>query len=275
MKFSIITINFNNLEGLKKTAESVINQTWKEFEWIIIDGGSTDGSKEYIVKLNDDLTRNGWNPIAYWCSEPDKGIYNAMNKGIGKAKGEYLLFLNSGDYLYGNWVIKEVITTETGEDFLICHLDNIREIDVDEVTRKLNERQICIDTLFESPLPQPSTFIRKDLFLTVGTFDEEMKICSDMKFFIEAIVYKSATYRFMPLVLTVFDRTGISSNFSPIHSNERSYLRALYFPPRVQQDYLKYRDLEDYIGQINSWWLLKLCLKILHRISLILSKQKK
>ena len=67
MKLSIITINFNNLEGLKKTAESVINQTWKEFEWIIIDGGSTDGSKEYIIKLNDDLTRNGWNPIAYWC----------------------------------------------------------------------------------------------------------------------------------------------------------------------------------------------------------------
>ena len=91
MKLSIITINYNNLEGFKKTAESVINQTWKEFEWIIIDGGSTDGSKEYIVKLNYDLTRNGWNPIAYWCSEPDKGIYNAMNKGIGKAKGEYLL----------------------------------------------------------------------------------------------------------------------------------------------------------------------------------------
>ena len=275
MKLSIITINFNNLEGLKKTAESVINQTWKEFEWIIIDGGSTDGSKEYIVKLDNDLTRNGWNPIAYWCSEPDKGIYNAMNKGIGKAQGEYILFLNSGDYLYGNRVIQEVITTETGDDFLICHLDNIREKDIDEITSKLNERQISIDTLFESPLPQPSTFIRKDLFITVGTFDEKMRICSDMKFFIEAIVYQSATYHFIPQVLTVFDRTGISSNCSPIHSNERSHLRALYFPPRVQQDYLKYRDLENYIGQINSWWILKLCLKILHRISLILSKQKK
>ena len=91
MKLSIITINFNNLAGLKKTADSVISQTWKEFEWIIIDGGSTDGSKEFIVSLNDDLNRNGWNPITYWCSEPDKGIYNAMNKGIGKAKGEYLL----------------------------------------------------------------------------------------------------------------------------------------------------------------------------------------
>ena len=74
MKLSIITINFNNLAGLKKTADSVISQTWKEFEWIIIDGGSTDGSKEFIVSLNDDLHRNGWNPIAYWCYEPDKGI---------------------------------------------------------------------------------------------------------------------------------------------------------------------------------------------------------
>lgn len=94
-KLSIITINFNNLEGLKKTAESVINQTWKDFEWIIIDGGSTDGSKEYIINLNDNLNHVGWNPITYWCSKPGKGIYNAMNKGIAKASGDYLNFMNS------------------------------------------------------------------------------------------------------------------------------------------------------------------------------------
>ena len=90
-KFSIITINYNNLEGLKRTVESVVNQTWQEFEYIVIDGGSTDGSAVYIESQKDKFD--------YWVSEPDKGIYNAMNKGIKVATGEYLLFLNSGDEL--------------------------------------------------------------------------------------------------------------------------------------------------------------------------------
>ena len=98
-KLTIITINYNNLEGLKRTVESVLNQTWQEFEYIVIDGGSNDGSAEYIESQSEH--------IDYWVSEPDKGIYNAMNKGIAKARGEYLLFLNSGDHLYSAKVLEE------------------------------------------------------------------------------------------------------------------------------------------------------------------------
>ena len=98
-KISIITVNYNNLEGLQRTFNSVFNQTWKEFEYVVIDGGSTDGSKELIEKYND--------KIDYWVSESDNGIYNAMNKGIKKAKGEYLLFLNSGDNLFNHTVLEE------------------------------------------------------------------------------------------------------------------------------------------------------------------------
>ena len=89
MKLSIITVNLNNLEGLKKTYESVVCQTFTDYEWLVIDGGSTDGSREFIEQHQD--------KFAFWCSEPDKGIYNAMNKGIVRAKGEYLNFMNSGD----------------------------------------------------------------------------------------------------------------------------------------------------------------------------------
>ncbi len=92
MKLSIITVNLNNKDGLQKTIDSVISQTFKDFEWIVIDGGSTDGSKELIEKYSD--------YISYWVSEPDKGIYNAMNKGIKVAKGDYLEFLNSGDIFF-------------------------------------------------------------------------------------------------------------------------------------------------------------------------------
>ena len=86
MKLSVITINFNNRDGLRKTIESVVNQTYKDFEYIVIDGGSTDGSVDVIKEYTD--------RIDYWVSEPDKGIYNAMNKGIDVAQGEYCLFLN-------------------------------------------------------------------------------------------------------------------------------------------------------------------------------------
>lgn len=91
-KLSIITVNLNNKDGLQKTIESVISQTCKDFEWIIIDGGSVDGSKDIIEKYSKE--------IDYWVSESDQGIYHAMNKGILRSHGEYLLFLNSGDYLF-------------------------------------------------------------------------------------------------------------------------------------------------------------------------------
>ena len=100
-KLSIITINYNNFEGLNRTLKSVINQNLKNFEYIVIDGGSTDGSKELIEKYAD--------KISYWVSEPDRGIYHAMNKGIVKASGEYLLFMNSGDLFYNNFILNEVI----------------------------------------------------------------------------------------------------------------------------------------------------------------------
>ena len=99
---SIITINLNNKDGLKRTIESVINQTkFDIIEYIIIDGGSTDGSVDLIKQYQD--------KISYWVSEKDTGIYNAMNKGIDASTGEYSLYLNSGDYLYTNDVIEKIM----------------------------------------------------------------------------------------------------------------------------------------------------------------------
>ncbi len=102
MKLSIITINYNNREGLQKTIDSVICQTWKDYEWIVIDGGSTDGSKELIEQYQQHF--------AYWCSEPDKGTYHAMNKGISHSTGDWIMILNSGDYLYLDNTLSEVFT---------------------------------------------------------------------------------------------------------------------------------------------------------------------
>lgn len=118
MKLSIITINFNNCAGLQRTIDSVICQTWRDFEWIIIDGGSTDGSKELIERYQESFS--------YWCSEPDEGMYYAMNKGIGNSIGEWILILNSGDYLYSRETLSEVVKFAT-EDVDIIYGDSVED----------------------------------------------------------------------------------------------------------------------------------------------------
>ena len=99
---TIITVNLNNREGLQRTIDSVVEQTFTDYEWIVIDGGSTDGSRELIEQYADHFT--------YLVSEPDKGIYNAMNKGIAHAKSDWLQFLNSGDWLTEKDVLNNVFS---------------------------------------------------------------------------------------------------------------------------------------------------------------------
>src|SRR5574344_2490955 len=111
MKLSIITINYNNAEGLEKTIKSVINQTFTDYEYIIIDGGSTDGSTDIIKKYREN--------IDYWVSESDKGIYKAMNKGITYTHGEYLNFMNSGDCFHSSTVLNEVARNFNNTDIII------------------------------------------------------------------------------------------------------------------------------------------------------------
>ena len=117
MTLSIITINYNNKEGLQKTITSVVSQTVKEFEWVVIDGGSTDGSKELIEKYTDH--------IDYYVSEPDKGIYNAMNKGIHASHGKYLQFLNSGDSLHDNDTIERVLPLLKDTDIYVGRINSL------------------------------------------------------------------------------------------------------------------------------------------------------
>lgn len=200
-KISIITINYNNLEGLKSTVESVVNQTWQEVEYIVIDGGSTDGSAEYIESQNKHFD--------YWVSEPDTGIYNAMNKGIAKATGEYLLFLNSGDHLYDDTVLEKNHQFLIKKDLVYFDL-NI----VDGATSYVRKypSKLLFSYLIYDTLPHPATFIRLTLFDKLGRYDENFKIVSDWKFFIQSICIKNASYIRIDNVLSTFYLDGFSSD---------------------------------------------------------------
>ncbi len=207
MKLSIITINYNNIEGLQKTIDSVVCQTWTDFEWIVIDGGSTDGSKELIEQYQQHFS--------YWCSEPDKGVYNAMNKGIDKAKGEYLLFLNSGDALYDKDVLQKVDDLKLDADIIT---GQVERMDNQQPLRVYDESILM--QLYRDTLNHQGTFIKRKLFDNLR-YDENYKIVSDWKFWLQTIICGNAIVEVINVFVAKQDVTGISSDFRYLHLDEK------------------------------------------------------
>lgn len=234
-KLSIITINFNNCDGLKKTIESVKSQSYKDFEYIIIDGGSNDGSVEIIKEYKS--------VIDYWVSEPDKGIYNAMNKGVKSAAGKYCLFLNSGDYLYSDKSLSLFKEDKSNFDIISGYAyyadikGNLKKI------RKIYD-YISMAELIKESLPHPSTFIKRELLIK-NPYDENFKICSDWKFFLEQLVIKNSSFKVLPGIISVFELGGVSSIMGKLHSQERSIiLDTLFnFYPR-EKDFIDKTDID-------------------------------
>lgn len=219
-KITIITVNYNNLEGLKKTVDSVTNQSYQDFEYIVIDGGSNDGSANYIER-NKDL-------FDYWIIEPDKGVYHAMNKGIDKASGEYLIFLNSGDHFYKKSVLKKYNSYLSNYDLVYFNQFVIAKTKkfIKEYPKKLSFAYFLKDNL-----PQQATFVKRDLFDTVGSFKEDFKIVADWKFFIDSICKFNRTYLHVNKTLTVFYRDGLSSfpeNMKVIFDEKQEVLKGDY-----------------------------------------------
>lgn len=225
MKLSIITVNLNNKSGLQKTIDSVITQTWKEFEWIIIDGGSTDGSKELIEKYSSYIT--------YWVSEPDKGIYNAMNKGIKVAKGEYLQFLNSGDCLYNKKTNEDIFLKK----YKIADIITGNIICEGKIVKGIAAKDISLNDFFYGNILHPSTYIKRELFEQYGYYDEELEIVSDWKFFLITIILKNVSITYVDKVLVDFDGTGISSsNISKVAHEKLNVIKRI-LPDRIYKDY--------------------------------------
>lgn len=225
---SIITINFNNINGLKKTLRSVEKQMGDvSYEHIIIDGGSTDGSAELI---NDYKERNP--KCSYGISEKDNGIYNAMNKGIEHAQGKYLLFLNSGDYLYNNSILAQVIPYFTGEDLIY---GNLLLSDGNEIHYPEPPFTASYITSDEFYLPHPGTFINARLF-SEKRYDENLKIASDWKFWIQCIIFDNCSLKHLPLVISVFDINGISNKKAGTGAAERKQILHELFGEKTIED---------------------------------------
>ena len=201
MKLSIITITRNNAAGLQKTVDSVFTQGFSDFEYIVIDGASTDSSIEIINAHAD--------KISYWVSEKDRGVYHAMNKGIQKATGEYLLFLNSGDHFIDENILESMSTELDGTDIVygdIFLVESTTKSWTGHYPEKLSFQHFA-----EGSLPHPASFIKRTVFDKVGLYDESLKIVADWKFFLDAICRFNVSYKHINKTIAVFYLDGLSS----------------------------------------------------------------
>ncbi len=234
MKLSIVTINRNNAEGLEKTLQSVASQTYKEFEYVIVDGASTDRSVEVIKAYESRF------PHLKWLSEPDKGIYNAMNKGIRMATGDYIQILNSADCLAADDVTERMLTALDDKGFpnilygnmVKCFPDGHRIVD-----KCFAGQEITMLGMYTGTLNHDPVYIRRDLFEKYGYYDEALKIVSDWKWFLQAIIYGGEKPKYVDMDVTLFDMTGISETNKGLDKTERKLVLEQLFPEAIIKDY--------------------------------------
>lgn len=238
MKLSIITVNLNNRDGLQKTINSVITQSFRDFEWIVIDGGSTDGSKELIEQYA--------NHFAYWVSEPDKGIYNAMNKGIKVAKGEYLQFLNSGDCLKDSTTLCNVFSSSPVGDIIYGDCA-VRVSDTELQVIHFNP-VLSFKVFLDGSIHHQSSFIKRKL-LQDEPYDETLRIVSDRKFFIRKVLEKKSFIHTNHIIAT-FDTNGISSTQNELFQTENDTVTQEEIPTCILEDN---KNIEEMKEALNDW----------------------
>lgn len=230
MRYSIITINYNNKEGLSQTIKSVFSQTNTEYEFIVIDGGSSDGSVDVIKQYDKDIN--------YWVSEKDNGVYNAMNKGIAQAHGDYLIFMNSGDCFHSSDVLSAVADYQ--ED-IICGKVLKGESTVPSGHSKPT---ISMVDLMRGSLPHQAMFIKREQMIK-HPYDENYKILSDWKFCLEALVFDNCSFRNIDTIIADYDTSGISTNSNGLLPKERELILKEMFPPRIVADYNRFAPVDD------------------------------
>jgi glycosyltransferase involved in cell wall biosynthesis len=252
MKISVITVNYNDQLGLERTIKSLQVQTAMNYEHIIIDGGSTDGSAALIEQYQD--------RFSYWVSEPDNGIYHAMNKGIEVAQGDYILFMNSGDTFYSEHSTALFNKNVGTEDFVYFDIQLVKKNE--SIIFETHEK-LTFSMLRERMPFHQATFIKRELFTKYGSYDEHLKIVADWKFFILAIAKYNASYKYVNEVMSTHYHDGISADpvNAPVIKKERESVLQEHFNFFIEE----YKEIDALRSKLNLLrhsrkinWLLKL-----------------
>jgi len=254
---SIITINLNNAVGLEKTMQSVAAQTQQLFEYIVIDGASTDNSTDVIQRF----VRIFGNRLK-WISEPDTGIYNAMNKGIKESSGKYLQFLNSGDCLAANDVTEKMLDALKNNGYpSILYGNMLKDMPDDRVLRDRGfaGQEISFLGLYAGTLNHSPTYIRQDLFVKYGFYDERFKIVSDWEWYLKAIVFGKEKPVYANIDVTLFNMHGVSETNKELDKAERKTILEELVPLAILNDYDKWAFSIEQIKRLKRHpWAYKL-----------------
>ena len=256
-KLSIITINFNNAFGLQKTLESVLKQTYTDFEYIVVDGASIDSSYQVIcqqLEVGSKQTEVSSEQLAgavevhginvKWISEKDKGIYDAMNKGIQMAKGEYIQFLNSGDTLVSADVTERMII-----ELKLQEVSGKQQVGIlyGNMLKKVREKVICdkgfagrqptMLDFYTGTLNHSPVYIQRSLFDRFGLYDDTLRYVSDWKWYVQAILLGGVKLYYIDIDVVDFDMSGVStSNWDKTLQEKRNEMTKL-FPELILKDY--------------------------------------
>lgn len=225
MKLSIITICYNIKDEIERTCQSIVAQTNQDFEWIVVDGGSTDGTKEILEKYKE--------RINIFISEPDTGIYNAMNKGIKKASGEYLNFMNGGDSFASADVIEKFYNADIqNADVIYGNVNFIKK----NSKKTLEIFPDCLDKLYfgHSCINHQSAFIKHSLFDKYGLYDEQYKIAADWEKWI-VFAKNNCVFHHIDQVIADFRCDGISHTQKEKLRQENQKIISAHFSPEEQK----------------------------------------
>ena len=231
MKLSVVTITYNNLVGLQRTLHSIAGQRWKDFEVVIVDGSSADGTCDYLAKYN------GLDVPCRYVSEKDNGVYDAQNKGIRMAQGEYCYFLNAGDVLCDETVLERMFADKPQADVLYGN-----EIVVDGNGKRVGyckgvENPTFLN-LYMSCMKHQATFIRRSLFEKYGLYDLSYKIDADWEWFVRVIaMHEDVSLQYKNIDVSCFETGGLSCNNSQVVEEETQRIYNTYVLKRMQDDY--------------------------------------
>ena len=300
MRLSIVTINYNNAEGLKRTLESVAAQTYRDIEHIIVDGGSTDGSVE-VIKKYENINHSPLHPLTIkWSSEKDNGIYNAMNKGIEIALGkrivnalnrseqredknkvcaDYIQILNSGDILASDDVTERMIsalhsfTPSTLNDKIDVPILYGNMLKKDYATGKIIGKSRMVEyslrQYYSSTMNHDCCYIHRDVYEKYGLYDENLKIVSDWKWFLQAIGLGNVKPVYTDIDVTIFDACGVSETNLVLRENERRQVLEELLPPAILSDYDKHAFDAEQMNRLRKhhlYWLVYFIERVLFKL---------
>ena len=271
MKISIVTINYNNADGLRRTLESVSAQNYRDIEHVIVDAASTDGSVDIIREYAEKADY----PVS-WSSKKDKGVYNGMNIGIKRATGDYVQILNSGDILAAPDVTERMVAA-LPKGVSIFYGNMLKSYD----GKTIINRDTCGGGMYtpesflyfyKGTLNHDCAYIRRDLFDKYGLYNEEMKICSDWEWYVKAIALGGEKAVYTDIDVTIFDMNGVSEsggkNKELIKKERREYLEKI-LPATILHDYdvfsmpiIQYQRLKKY----HLWGIINFIERVLFKL---------